>query len=308
MSQFTKIPRLIKEHSTRIKWAAATILFLITLAPTCGCRSSAKLMDTLEFNKEIFISQAETNLSAPEFGQAWVIPDLKMVLEPIAPAKIIMGSMDPTNDNATPWHYVELTKPFWMGRFEVTQIEYTRIMEKNPSIFVGDYRPVDNVTWYDAMRFCAILTVLEHRAGRIPDGYIYRLPTESEWEYCCRGGIGGEFDDNLDLFAWYVMNSDGKTHTVGLKQANGYNLYDTLGNVTEWCFDRGARYTSNSKTDPRGPSIGIFRIVRGGSWYNSNGFCTYTYRYFINPNNANYYTGFRVVLAPGVFKDLETGD
>ncbi|MBO4796987.1 MAG: formylglycine-generating enzyme family protein, partial [Verrucomicrobia bacterium] len=139
-------------------------------------------------------------------------------------------------------HQVTLTRGYWMGKYEVTQAQYEAIMGKNPSHFKGADLPVEQVTWNNAMTFCAKLTEQERAAGRLPEGYEYTLPTESQWEYACRAGTvlalnNGKNLSNeeqcpaMDGVGWYVGNSDGMTHPVGQKQPNARGLYDMHGNV-----------------------------------------------------------------------------
>ena len=134
---------------------------------------------------------------------------------------------------------VIISRGFWMGKYEVTQGEYQAVMGSNPSAFTGDTNlPVETVTWSDATAYCAELTQRERVAGRIGTNSVYRLPTEAEWEYACRGWTSTRFsygDDpgytNLTLYAWYVDNSGGTTHPVGQKLPNPWGLYDMHGNV-----------------------------------------------------------------------------
>ena len=209
-----------------------------------------------------------------------------------------------------------------MGKYEVTQGEYLAVMGSNPSYFNGarrviDYgtdltRPVETVSWGDATKYCAQLTQRERAAGRIGTNSVYRLPTEAEWEYACRGWTSTGFsygDDpgytNLTNYAWYSANSDGQTHPVGQKLPNPWGLYDMHGNVMEWCQDWQAGYPGGIAVDPRGPGTGSFRVIRGG--YFSIGFawcfardCRSAVRQSGYPDvGYSDCVGFRVVLAPG---------
>ena len=166
-----------------------------------------------------------------------------------------------------PKHRVKITKPFYMGITEVTQEQYKKITGKNPSRFTGNpSRPVEQVTWYDTIEFCDILSQKE--------GKKYRLPTEAEWEYACRAGSTTKwcFGDNeaeLEDYAWFgawFSDAPGETHPVAQKEANAFGLYDIHGNVHEFCQDWFEReYYSHSPTvDPRGPDTGEGRVHRGG--------------------------------------------
>jgi formylglycine-generating enzyme required for sulfatase activity len=188
-----------------------------------------------------------------------------------------------------------------MGKYEVTQGEYFTVMGNNPSLFTGDTnRPVEQVTWNQATDYCAKLTERERLAGRIATNAVYRLPTEAEWEYACRGWTSTRFsygDDpeltNLTNYAWYWGNSGGTPHPVGQKLPSPWGLYDMHGNVWEICLTawEGYFYPGGSAVDPLGSSF----VLRGG-WCES----------FSTPRSAvrygmfyvELYKGFRVVLAP----------
>jgi formylglycine-generating enzyme required for sulfatase activity len=151
-----------------------------------------------------------------------------------------------------PAHQVTLTKGFWLGKTEVPQAAFQRVIGRNPSQNKGPDLPVDSVPWPLANAFCKT-------AGM-------RLPTEAEWEYAARGGIAEARYGGLAEIAWYFANSDGKSHPVAQKQPNPYGLYDMLGNLQEWTADWFGPYTAASATDPHGPAEGQQRIVRGGYW------------------------------------------
>jgi formylglycine-generating enzyme required for sulfatase activity len=230
----------------------------------------------------------------------------------IEPGTFMMGS--PTDelgrDSDETQHQVTLTRGYWLGKYEVTQAQYEAVMGTNPSYFKGADFPVEKVSWYNAMDFCAKLTDIERAAGRLPEGYEYTLPTEAQWEYACRAGTttalnsGKNLSDKnkcpeMDEVGWYEYNSDSTTHPVGQKMPNAWGLYDMHGNVFEWCLDWHGSYPSSAVTDPKGSSSGSYRVLRGGSW-NFNAYsCRSAYRFDSTPSdfNRNYY-GFRVALAP----------
>jgi len=211
-------------------------------------------------------------------------------------------------------HRVKITKPFYLGMFEVTQAEYLKIMDENPSKFSPDgprgesvvgidtiRLPVDSVSWDNAVEFCRHLSNLpvESKSKRS-----YRLPTEAEWEYACRAGSsklwshGDEIDD-LKSFAWYGSRiAEGRTHQVGEKEPNHFGLHDMHGNVWEWCHDW---YTDDLKhggtvVDPQGPKSGELRVIRGGGWASGPARCRNAARSHDPPSVHDEDLGFRVVL------------
>ena len=185
---------------------------------------------------------------------------------------------------------MRITKTFELGKYEVTQAQWEAVMESNPSEFKGGDRPVERVSWNDAQEYLSKLTARN-------DGYRYRLPTEAEWEYAARAGTAGDTTRNLDSLAWYHGNSGGQTHPVGQQQPNAWGLYDMLGNVWEWCQDwYDANYYGNSPTeDPRGPSSGSNRVLRGGSWSGGAGVVRVAYRDGGSPDSRTDGIGFRCV-------------
>jgi formylglycine-generating enzyme required for sulfatase activity len=184
---------------------------------------------------------------------------------------------------------------FAIGKYEVTQGQYKRIMGSNPSHLssCGDNCPVENVSWNDSQDF---IRKLNSQSGRN-----YRLPTEAEWEYAARSGgkqekySGG---DNVDAVAWYSGNSGSKTHAVGQKQANGLGIYDMSGNVWEWVNDWKGNYTSGRQQDPQGPSTGSDRVFRGGGWGNGARGVRVAFRSGNSPDFRLYNLGFRLAVSP----------
>ncbi|MGA1863410.1 formylglycine-generating enzyme family protein [Deferribacter thermophilus] len=184
---------------------------------------------------------------------------------------------------------------FYMGKYEVTQGQWEKVMGNNPSYFksCGDDCPVERVSWNDVQNF---INKLKRQTGKN-----YRLPTEAEWEYACRSGgkkekyCGG---DNIDAVAWYYDNSGGKTHPVGQKQPNGLGIYDMSGNVYEWVQDwyDSSYYRSSPKNNPTGPSSGSSRVKRGGSWLNLPRLVRASYRNYGTPGSRDNYIGFRLVV------------
>ena len=200
---------------------------------------------------------------------------------------------------------VTITRPFWLGKYEVTQREWEELMDTNPSYWKDPDLPVETVTWFEAIEFCEKLTEREEAAGRLPDGYEYSLPTEAQWEYACRAGTSTRFyygDDpgytQLGKYAWYRDNSL-RTHPVGLKLPNAWGLHDMYGNVWEWCMDwYSSSYPGGSVNDPKGATRARGRVFRGGSWSYNAVSCRSAYRSRSNPTIRINSIGFRVVLAP----------
>lgn len=228
----------------------------------------------------------------------------------IPPGQFVMGS-DLAFDSDAGGDELEqttvtFTKGFFMGKYEVTQGEYLAVVGANPSSFAGDPNlPVDSVSWNLATNFCRLLNIQEAGAGRLPAGYAYRLPTEAEWEYAARAGSTNRFSWGNDVnytvltnYAWYTENSEGGTHLVGQKIPNAWGLYDTAGNVCEWCLDWYVdSYPGGSVVDPQGPGSGSARIFRGGSHADEPPFCRAAARNSINPATTLNIFGLRVVLA-----------
>jgi formylglycine-generating enzyme required for sulfatase activity len=158
-------------------------------------------------------------------------------------------------------------QPFFLSQYPVTQDLYFAVTKKSPSFFIGEQFPVENVSWYDAVHFCNLLS---QKAGlkefyaissddkvSIPDPKSegYRLPSDAEWEYACRAGTKGKRYGEIDQIAWYIENSSGSAHETGKKEPNAWGLYDMLGNVWEWCWE-----IYDEKV------YGSYRIFRGGGW------------------------------------------
>jgi hypothetical protein len=182
-----------------------------------------------------------------------------------------------------------------MGKYEVTQEQWSAVMGSNPSEFKGRTRPVEQVSWDDAQAFIKALNA--------KDGKQYRLPTEAEWEYAARSGTKttysfGDEKGLLAQYAWYAGNSGDETHPVGQLSPNAWGLYDMHGNVREWCSDwyNDKYYGSSSSIDPSGHSTGSYRVNRGGNWLAIPRRLRAAVRSYNTPGYANDYLGFRLVL------------
>jgi len=193
-----------------------------------------------------------------------------------------------------PAHEVALTRPYYMGKFEVTQEQYQGVVGANPAYFEGRDLPVEQVSWDDAVEFC--------KRARDKTGQSLRLPTEAEWEYVCRAGTmtrfcSGDEDTGLDSVAWFGANSGGATHAVGRKVPNAFGLYDMHGNVWEWCADRFAYYGAEAVTDPQELTQSQCLLLRGGSWGLFPWDCRSANRNGSDPGNRSIGIGFRVVVS-----------
>ena len=214
----------------------------------------------------------------------------------IHPGSFTMGSDNDRQESANPAHKVTLTKPFYLGKYEVTQEQWEKVAGTNPSFFKGAKHPVETVSWNDCQSFVTKLN------EKVP-GQTFRLPTEAEWEYACRAGNEGDYcyGDHvgvLDEYAWYGNSPDGNstTHPVGEKKPNAWGLHDVHGNVYEWCADWYAEYPATAVTDPPGPPSGLFRVIRGGSWFSCDRFCRAADRYGYRPSNAGSRFGVRLAI------------
>ena len=224
-----------------------------------------------------------------------IVNSLGIVLVPIPAGEFQMGSPNSESDrgNDETEHLLQITKPFYLSVYEVTQEQYERVMGNNPSHFQGANKPVDSVSWDNAVEFCR----------RLSDQEVveYRLPTEAEWEYACRAGTitvysFGDDLSQLPQYAWYDDNSKNTTHPIGQKLPNPWGLYDIHGNVWEWCQDWYERYGSEKVViDPTGPAQGEYRVLRGGAFHYRPSYSRSAFRGMSLPDNAPPTLGFRLV-------------
>jgi formylglycine-generating enzyme required for sulfatase activity len=260
-------------------------------------------------------------------GEKQITSSIGMKLTLIPSGEFTMGSPDSEDVRSpdfhiAPQHLVRITRPFYMGVYDVTQGQYQRVMGNNPSYFSGNRAqavagqdtsrfPVEQVSWNDAVEFCRKLSNMpkEKAAARS-----YRLPTEAQWEYACRAGSTTRYyfgDDwsQLGEYAWYINHSDSHPHAVGQKKPNAWGLYDMHGNVWQWCLDwyAGGYYAESPKDDPTGPATGSCRVFRGGSWRFPAGNCQAGERHIacecppggkLSPEFRAFDLGFRVCLIP----------
>jgi formylglycine-generating enzyme required for sulfatase activity len=239
-----------------------------------------------------------------------IAPGVKIKFVLVPPGKFLMGSPKDEKDrtdNETQ-HEVTLTKPFYLGQCEVTQAQYEAVTKKTPSHFKGANLPVERVSWEEADEFAKELT--KKAGGKI----LYRLPTEAEWEYSCRGGrpfsnpfgIGdgtslsskqANFDGNYPYGAAKGKYLE-ETCAVGSYPANALGLNDVHGNVWEWCADWYGNYPVGKVTDPTGPPEGLDRVTRGGSFTSYANWCRAAFRDRDGPENRSWHLGFRLARVP----------
>ncbi len=292
----------------------------------------------------------------PEAGKSWTVPELGMALVPVSPGSFEMGSERWVDDH-TP-HTVEIPQHYWIGKYEVTRQEFAPFIDQTgysteaerkgkmwkldvegvgwglpwknwEEALPEDNHPAVAVSWNDVRAFCDWLNKREKAAGRLPDGYEYRLPTEAEWEYAARGGSEGKKktytvspagqevewyyrtgSDYLKEVAWYYETSGKKPHVVGEKKANELGIYDMLGNVSEWCLDSYGEdyYRKSPKKFPVNTSDAEFRVNRGGNWNSCAADCRPVRRYRNAPSFRSDIIGFRLVLGPVVPNKPERTD
>ena len=218
----------------------------------------------------VLLAMAKTAFSETQ-GSLELAVDLgggvKMEMVRISAGSFLTSDDKSAADREKHVHKVNITKPFCLGKYEVTQEQWEAVMGNNPSAFKGPKNPVEQVSWNDCRTF---FDKLNEKTGE--QGSEFVLPTEAQWEYACRAGSTSKFcfgdDENqLGEYAWYGKNSGGEAHPVGKKKPNAFGLYDMCGNVWEWCADYWTDYYAKSPADdPRGPTTGSKRVNRGGGW------------------------------------------
>lgn len=220
---------------------------------------------------------------------------LKMRLIP--GGEFVMGSDE--NNVAKPLHRVQISS-FYLGEYPVTQAQYQAVTGENPSMFKGDVRPVEMVSWLQAKDFSQKLAEMTSMT--------FRLPTEAEWEFAARGGTNGKSflysgSDQIDEVGWYYDNSYEETKPAGLKLSNELGLHDMSGNVWEWCHDWfSTEYYKQCKMagcveNPQGPKNGSHHVIRGGSFSQAAGGGYSFSRLCNSPDRCSRYIGFRLALS-----------
>ncbi|MEM7015608.1 MAG: formylglycine-generating enzyme family protein [Verrucomicrobiota bacterium] len=239
-----------------------------------------------------------------EFGGmifVWCPPGEFVMGSPESESGHKMEENEPSKEYRLPdetQHPVEITKGFWLAMHECTQSQYSKFMELSKgttnSIFgAGDEYPVNYVTWSDAQEYCQKLSA---EIGTNPEWRV-DLPTEAQWEYACRAGSKGPWAGDIGEMAWYRSNSGEKSHPVGEKKPNAWELRDMHGSVFEWCRNWAENeYEKDRVRDPVGPASGSKRIIRGGSFGNSALQCRSAFRMAFDPKVTAAGIGFRVAI------------
>ena len=321
----------LSRSGPRAWWAAAGVLLLGFVIAWVVLRvKPSQTEGRKKFTERFEPSTKRTHELPKDDAQAPISNSIGMTLKLIRADEFFMGSPDDDKEaekDEKPSHRVRISKPFYLGVYEVTQGQYEAVMGNNPSYFSAngggkdrvtgqstDRYPVDQVSWRDAVQFCNKLSEMEGEKPfyeidgkeiRVPDwnGQGYRLPTEAEWEYACRANASTptrfSFGDNvvkLGLHGWFDGNSKQRTHPVGQKRPNGFGLYDMHGNVCEWCWDWFGEgyYNQSVADDPTGPAGGSYRVLRGGDCFYSPRCVRSAYRNWYPPGVGFSSVGFRV--------------
>ena len=226
----------------------------------------------------------------------------------IEPGTFMMGKASSTSDvflGDRPQHEVTISEGYWLGKYEVTQEQWAKVMETRPwsgqdYVVESPRHPAAHVTWNDVQEY------VDRLNGRGAGG-VFRLPTEAEWEYACRAGTTtryafGDDEGLLDQYAWYVENvfwvGLSSPQQVGTKLPNLWGLHDMHGNVWEFCLDWSGRYSGEDQVDPQGPSTGSRRVIRGGYAGSTFHGANSASRSDVRPTTAGYDLGARLVMDP----------
>jgi formylglycine-generating enzyme required for sulfatase activity len=236
-----------------------------------------------------FESNNGTKQPVPNAGDVETIGGIEFVYIPAG--NFILGSPDGEgNDNEHPRHRIELNG-FWIGKYEVTQTQWSNVLGRNPSYRKGNDMPVEKVSWNDCQEFC--------RKFNTKYGANIRFPTEAEWEYAYRAGSTTKYywGNSIDGdYTWHSGNSDNQTHPVGQKKPNNWGLYDMTGNVWEWCQDwfKDDYYAISPVNNPECTNNNNGnKILRGGSYFNNDDYCRSSFRNYGPPSLIRPVIGFR---------------
>ncbi|HBG27731.1 MAG: hypothetical protein A2Y10_19185 [Planctomycetes bacterium GWF2_41_51] len=286
-----------------MKKPALLVIILCIVCAVCAVEKTTEISKTTIQQREAADDAHQRLEKKIDIGS-----DANIVMVFIPAGEFDMGSPleELKRDNDEAQHHIKLTKPFYMGKFEVTQMQFRVIMNDNPSKFGGDNLPVENVNWYEAARF---IKKLNDKTG-----LKFRFPTEAEWEYACRAGTTTAFNTgttidsdfaNYDATAPYADGIIGKelkrTNKVGSYAPNAFGLYDMHGNVWEWCNDiyDGDYFKVTPSIDPKGPQDdleGGDRVIRGGAWNEKPHKCRSADRNNRGPKTNQPIIGFRLAM------------
>lgn len=266
------------------------------------------------------VARAEQALLAPLGLEPTGASPIHLVTIPEGRFWMGTADMGGARREEVPLRRVELSMPFQIGVYPVTQALYLAVMGDNPSRFTNPISPVNRVHWYDACRFC---NALSDRLGRSRAYHLdeqtlkvswrkradgFRLPTEAEWECAARAGDGHEFagGEQLDKVGWYADNGNNAPRPVGGRRPNKLGLYDMSGNVWEWCYDGYAddQYRTSPNVDPVGPENAPTRVMRGGATTNAAERCRVAARADARPEGQDVFLGFRLACGPTAPPDL----
>ena len=289
--------RLIKSVLKKYWWMAAVVvaivagLLMILSQIGVGVSSDNSLNDSITANGEY-----TPNVEASYSNGTLTVNGIKYNMVWVDGGTFRMGATSEQGSDADsgdkPVHSVTLSG-YYIGKTEVTQALWQAVMGSNPSDLKGDDLPVECVSWDDCQEFIRKLHSLT--------GENFRLPTEAEWEFACRGGNnsrGYKYSGSnyIDDVAWYWDNSGDKTHPVATKLPNELGIYDMTGNVLEWCADWYGDYSSGAQTNPKGPYDGSDRVARGSSSWSYASSCRSSLRDFSNPGDRYGGIGLRLSL------------
>lgn len=266
----------------------------LTLCMLVGQGVLAKQSASIAKQTENVVTRNKTQTLPKKFTNS-----IGMTFVLVPQGSFVMGENAPLSEGKRdehPAHEVTITKPFYMGQYEVTQQQWEALMGNNPSYHRGKNNPVDSVSWNDIQKFIEKLNKKERHAK-------YRLPTEAEWEYAARAGTAtryffGNDASQLPQHAWIVENAGGVTHPVGQKKPNAWGIYDTSGNVREWTNDwyDDMYYRNSSSSNPKGPADGYEKAYRGGSKDGSTFPTRSSYRWRETPDTREQNLGFRLIM------------
>ena len=257
------------------------------------------------------------SMEPPEgFEKEYKAGDSGIVLQWVAPGTFQMGS-PPDEQYRRRWedaHPVTITEGYWLGRYEITQKTWVEMGMENNSYFKGPKNPVGRVSWNDALLFCKKLSDHVKTNQEVPPGYVFRLPSEAEWEYACRAGTqtASSFGDAMSS---KQANFDGRSPLgkaakginrkrpmpVGYYPPNAWGFYEMHGNMWEWCLDEWREFTDRKEVNPLPSRAEInprYKVVKGGSWYVHGWECRSTSRYALRPA-VRYNTGIGLRVALG---------